>query len=222
MFYTIYKTTNNLDGKIYIGKHQTKDLDDDYLGSGKYLKHAIMKHGIENFTKEILFVFDNEAEMNDKEAELVTEDFVKENTNYNLCPGGQGGWGYINSNNLSNNGSEKHIEKSKKGGIAAAQKQKHLIENDPMWVEMMRAKLSESARKQIENNDGIHWAKGYSHTEEWKQNHSKIMKIKSKGQKNSQFGSMWITNGSKNMKIPKDQDIPSGWSKGRKQKNMVL
>ena len=29
MFYTIYKTTNLVNGKFYIGKHKTKDLDDD-------------------------------------------------------------------------------------------------------------------------------------------------------------------------------------------------
>ena len=101
MFYTIYKIANKLDGKIYIGKHQTKDLNDGYMGSGKILKRAIDKYGLENFTKEILFQFDNESEMNAKEAELVTEEFVKENTNYNLCPGGHGGFGYINSNGLN-------------------------------------------------------------------------------------------------------------------------
>ena len=52
MFYTIYKITNKLDGKIYIGKHQTKDLNDGYMGSGKHLRYAQTKHGIDNFEKE--------------------------------------------------------------------------------------------------------------------------------------------------------------------------
>lgn len=92
MFYTIYKITNTINGKYYIGKHQTKDLDDGYMGSGKILRYAIRKHGIENFKKEILHVFDTEQEMNDKEKELVV---ISEET-YNLCDGGHGGFGYIN------------------------------------------------------------------------------------------------------------------------------
>lgn len=114
MHYTIYKITNLINGKIYIGKHQTEDLNDGYMGSGKRLALAIEKHGIKNFKKEILFQFDNEDDMNAKEAELVTEEFVKENTNYNLCPGGHGGWGYINSTGLNLRTGMIHSEDSRK------------------------------------------------------------------------------------------------------------
>ena len=100
MFYTVYKVTNCVSRKTYIGKHQTNDLSDGYMGSGKLLKRAIRKYGHANFQKEILFIFDNEKDMNAKEKELV---IVSEET-YNLCEGGRGGFGYINELGLNYKG----------------------------------------------------------------------------------------------------------------------
>ena len=48
MFYTIYKVTNKLNSKYYIGKHQTLDLDDGYMGSGKLIRYAVKKYGKDN------------------------------------------------------------------------------------------------------------------------------------------------------------------------------
>jgi hypothetical protein len=91
MFYTIYETTNLLNGKKYIGKHVTKDLNDGYLGSGLLLLKSINKHGKQNFTKKILYIFDNEEEMNAKEVELVNEHVILSPDYYNIALGGQGG-----------------------------------------------------------------------------------------------------------------------------------
>jgi hypothetical protein len=96
--YTVYKTTNLINGKYYIGKHKTKNANDDYLGSGKYLKHAIKRYGKENFTKEILYVFSDEQQMNLTERILVVPDIE---VNYNLCAGGNGGFEYINKNGMN-------------------------------------------------------------------------------------------------------------------------
>ena len=41
MKYIIYKITNLINGKFYIGKHKCKKLDDSYFGSGFALKSAI-------------------------------------------------------------------------------------------------------------------------------------------------------------------------------------
>lgn len=110
MYYTIYKITNLINGKYYIGKHQTKNLNDGYMGSGKLLKYAIAKYGIENFRKEILHIFETEAEMNAKEQELVV--VCKES--YNLNEGGKGGFSYINQSNIIKFKGKTHSDESKK------------------------------------------------------------------------------------------------------------
>lgn len=97
MFYIVYQTTNLLDGKIYIGCHRAETLYDEYLGSGKYLKRAIEKHGKSNFKRQNIHVFTSETQMFDKEAEIVNEEFVKRQDTYNFKIGGFGGWDHINS-----------------------------------------------------------------------------------------------------------------------------
>jgi group I intron endonuclease len=91
MYYTIYQTINLVNGKRYIGMHQTDNLDDDYLGSGIRLQNAIMHYGRENFKKELLFVFETLEEMVAKERELVTEEVVNSSQYYNMMIGGKGG-----------------------------------------------------------------------------------------------------------------------------------
>jgi hypothetical protein len=92
MYYTIYKTTCLENNKIYIGQHQTTNLNDNYIGSGKALKNAIKKYGKEKFKKEILFIFENYHDMNEKEKELVTIDFMERKDTYNLKSGGENGY----------------------------------------------------------------------------------------------------------------------------------
>ena len=215
MFYTIYKITNTADNKIYIGKHQTQDLNDGYMGSGKHLKRAQTKHGIENFRKEILFQFDNEDEMNAKEAELVTEEFCLREDTYNLCPGGKGGWGYLNASGL--NRTEWHKLNSKqhmtKISINANKRIRYLRENDSAWKEKNSKSLASALNKRIGENGPTFLGK--NHSDEAKR---RIGEANSKlvGQRNSQFGTMWITNGQENKKIKKGIDIiPEGWYKGR-------
>jgi hypothetical protein len=212
MFYTIYKTTNKIDGKIYIGKHQTKDLNDGYMGSGKYLKSAIEKYGLENFEKDILFIYDNEEEMNAKEAELVSEEFVNEDTNYNLCPGGKGGWGYNNTKE----GQKLREFSYERWSNAGTQQYKLRYETDEQFRNLQKTHLEEISKIGIETYRRKYPKSafyGKTHSEETKQ---KMRKPKNQGSKNPQFGTMWITNGKENKKIKKEVDIiPEGWYKGR-------
>ena len=101
--YIIYKTINKINKKIYVGKHETDNLDDGYLGSGKYLWNASKKYGRENFEREILFEYKTSEEMNQKEAEIVDEEFVKRENTYNLKLGGEGSWSYVNQFGLNKN-----------------------------------------------------------------------------------------------------------------------
>lgn len=92
MYYYLYKTTNLLNGKFYIGMHKhATNFDSKYYGSGVGLKEAIKKHGKENFTVEVLEYCDSLEQMWARERELVTEDLVKSNRCYNRHPGGRGG-----------------------------------------------------------------------------------------------------------------------------------
>lgn len=89
--YTIYKTTNIINQRYYIGKHKTEDPHDSYLGSGKILRKAIRLYGRDNFVKEVLEIHDTEDAAYIREADLVTQEVVDDPLSYNICLGGLGG-----------------------------------------------------------------------------------------------------------------------------------
>ena len=64
----VYKTTNLINNKIYIGQRKYRKKDDNwYMGSGICLNRAINEHGRENFKKEILEWCENKNKLNDRE-----------------------------------------------------------------------------------------------------------------------------------------------------------
>jgi len=98
MFYYVYKVTNKINNKYYIGKHKNnKPYDNSYMGSGKLIIAAINKYGKDSFTKEILAIFDTDEEAAKFEQFLVTKDEVSSNQCYNMHEGGSGGFAHINS-----------------------------------------------------------------------------------------------------------------------------
>lgn len=254
MIHSVYKTTNLINQKYYIGKHSSENPNDEYLGSGTALQRAIKKHGVENFRKEVLFLYESEIEAYNKERKILEElDGIKDPLCYNLCYGGVGFWkGAIHSEE-----SKKKISESNKGKIRtdnAKQKysasKKGIPKSDihkqrlsevnlgKTLDEDTRKKISESNMGRIqsaESREKISKAhtgrpssrKGTKCSENTKQKMSasqkgRIVKEETKEklrqltqEKNSQFGSMWITDGNKNMKIKKDAIIPEGWGKGR-------
>ena len=72
----------------YIGVHSTDNIQDDYMGSGSYIRADMQLYGIENFTKEVLFDFKTRKEAFIKESELVTKKEIESNKCYNIILGG--------------------------------------------------------------------------------------------------------------------------------------
>jgi len=91
-FNFVYKITNIVNNKIYIGKHSTDNIKDGYMGSGLCLGRAIKKYGIDKFKREILYEFDTKKEAYLMEAKIVNKEFIKRKDTYNIKLGGEGGW----------------------------------------------------------------------------------------------------------------------------------
>jgi group I intron endonuclease len=131
----IYKTTNLLNGKIYVGKkeHDTPS----YLGSGYILKKAIEKHGKENFKKEILQECYSSEELEIAERYWIKElDATNPEKGYNIAEGGNGGNTYVGKSEEEMHEIKKKISEAGKGRV---------------FSEEHRKKLAESARKRKGN-----------------------------------------------------------------------
>ena len=144
MFYYLYEIKNKINGKIYVGVHKTKNMNDGYMGSGKVIQDAIKKHGIENFTKVILEMFDNSNDMFLKETEIVTDEFLARDDVYNLRRGGSGGFDYINAHGLNINLYERTDE-------WRANLSRRMSENNPSTRPEVKIKNGARVKKMIES-----------------------------------------------------------------------
>jgi hypothetical protein len=213
MNFTLYKITNNINGKIYIGVHKTDNIDDGYMGSGKVLKRAINKYGIDSFTKEILHTFDSREEMFEMESQLVNEDFVKRTDTYNIRLGGFGGFDHVNDTGLNvygNNGMTGY------GGDNLLSEKGELVSRlkDKGTYDIFCKKMSDI------HKGNTYWL-GKTHTDESKEKIGKANSKHQTGKGNSNYGKCWIHNLDlkKSMPIPRyelDQWLNEGWVKGRK------
>lgn len=112
----IYKITNNINGKIYVGKHidKTEIGFDDYMGSGIMITKAQKKYGIDKFKKEILEECSLD-ELDNKEIYWIQKlNSSNREIGYNIASGGEGGDTLSNNPNLDNikkkmRASSKHI-----------------------------------------------------------------------------------------------------------------
>ena len=207
-YYFVYKTTNVLSNRYYIGMHSTDNLDDGYLGSGKRLRYSINKYGVENHKREIIEFLPDRKTMIQKEIEIVNLNEIAKVECMNLMVGGQGGRGFT-------------IEQQKKNAKKSNKKQRKL-HKDKEWAKRKGERITESlkrayaeGRKEIKFN--YDW-NGKKHGEKTKEKIGNANSISQLGEKNSQYGTHWITNGIENKKIQNKNKIPIGWKLGRTQK----
>jgi hypothetical protein len=75
-YHFIYKTTNLINSKFYIGMHSTSNLNDGYIGSGKRLKASIKKYGVDNFKFEILEYCNSRQLLAEREKYIVNQEMI--------------------------------------------------------------------------------------------------------------------------------------------------
>lgn len=199
-YHFIYKTTNVLSGKYYIGMHSTDDLNDGYLGSGNRIRLAIRKHGKENFKREILEFCNSREKLKIREEEIVNLNEIGKVECMNLKVGGEGDW-----------------------PKSANERFKWLLENDDVFKDNLSKKHSERNLRLIKEGVLKSWDYNYSwvgkqHSEETKQKMGESSKGTGVGETNSQYDTCWITKDGENKKIKKEGleiFIIDGWELGR-------
>lgn len=184
MYGYIYLIVNNVNGKTYVGKRKFKYKSstfskDGYMGSGKYLKAAQKKYGIENFEKFLITYTSSEEDACEKEQFWITEYRRRGKAEYNISKGGDGGdirKGYKNSPETRKKLSESWKKRKENGWtfsdealkkMANAKRGKKLSEETKRKMSEARKGprngnygrcFSEEHRKKIsEANKGKHW-----------------------------------------------------------------
>jgi group I intron endonuclease len=181
----IYRITNKINGKTYIGQHKYKKLNDSYMGSGRLIIKAIKKYGIENFEKEILeFDIPNVDLANDWEQMYILFERAKGKAEYNIANGGNG------------KGTVSEVTKRKLSEINKGM-------NNPNYG---KHPSDETKRKICESNKGKH--KGNLSEE-----HRKKISNRLKGENNPNYGKHFSEDHKR--KISESKKGTLAWNKGK-------
>lgn len=216
-YYMLYKTTNLINGKYYIGCHATKKLNDGYIGSGKNLKRAVTKYGRENFKRDILFLFNCSELMYAFEEIVVCKEVIKEDCCYNLKIGGFG---------IDSEAAKKSVKLRKERLASDLEYKRRWSESHskatkeayrcgkmkPVWLGKSRPDQSEKMKGKSNPNFG-----GKAQTGETR----KKISEKAKARK---YRLLWVSNEQKRIStLVKDEClmeyISKGWVRGRKYVN---
>lgn len=155
----IYKITNNVNGKIYIGQ-TIRTLEERFTehkrNKKSLISKAFKKYGIENFTIEQIDTAESIDELNELEFKYIREyDCITPN-GYNQCEGGGNTFGYHHSDE-----SKQKMSQNKKGKYAG--EENHFYGKH--HTEEARRKMSESRKGRIIDD-------------EWKQHLSEASTVK--------------------------------------------
>lgn len=196
IYHYIYKTTCLVTGRFYVGMHSTDNLEDGYLGSGKILGYSRKKHGDENHKKEILEMLPTREALKLREKEIVNEELLADPLNMNLKYGGEGGWERYN--------------KSIPGRAKRSQSAKLVWDNEEFRTKNIPRLLEylTSATKNAACAEAIKKRKA-----------TYAERCHMQGERNSQFGTRWVTDGIKSIKIRKDEldkCLTDGYRRGRR------
>jgi len=178
MYHFVYKTTNLINGKFYIGVHSTLNLADEYLGSGIVLKRAFKKYGKDNFNREILKILPSREAAFSLEKALVQESQVNAKECYNRALGGYGGnLGEVNGMYGKTHSKEARakIREAATGRVSCRKGKVHTSET--------KALMGKKAKERLKNpeNNGMY---GKKHSKE----SLRKMKDAQKGEKHWAFG----------------------------------
>jgi hypothetical protein len=154
-YHYLYKTTNMINNKFYVGMHSTDNLDDGYIGSGHMLWFSIRKYGKKNFKREFLEFFENRFLLKEREKNYVDENFIKDPMCMNLITGGGEG-GFHDVNHM--------IKCSAAGNKALIEK----IKTDPEFAESRKQLGRDTLKKLKDAGINSYGFKGKSHSEEFK------------------------------------------------------
>lgn len=177
MYGYVYLTQNMLNGRVYIGQHKAKEFDTKYYGSGKILRQAIEKYGIECFNCELLESCDTKEQLNLAEKNWIIhfKSLGDDVDLYNIADGGEGGDIY---HTLSNEDRKKFRakckpDKSKRDYVASGKKawETRKRHGTDKMSDEQRQKLVDShkgKKRSIESvNKGVRTRKqrGYKHSD---------------------------------------------------------
>lgn len=229
----IYLTTNNINGKIYIGKREfckDKRANSIYLGSGILIKKAVKKYGRKNFSRKMLKLCETLEELYEAEIFFIKKyDACNPKIGYNLH---EGGYGFKAGDKNPSYGKPEenpffgkhHTEESKKK-MSDSKKGKPSKLKGIKMSEEARLKMSISAKKRLANpkNNSMY---GKKHSEESKeknrQSHlGKKLNLSdetrsqmSKKQKELHLGAKAINNGKVNKWLKSGEPLPEGFVYG--------